>query len=484
MPVYFREAVRERGPRAHHRARHRPRAGGGRQAADLHRHRGGPPTPRARRAIQGRDDRAARHVRVRAGDRRLGRAAAGAVRRAGAGRARRQDDDFAIIDIRATLGGEEVEQLTRTDYLHRIGSGEFGPRAGRRAARHEARRHHRVRPDVRRRAYPARGTRRRRRALPRAGEGGEGQRLPPLDDDLAKTASEFDTLDELRTDLREKIPELKERESVGILRDRVLDALVDARPGRTAGIADRPRDRAPRRRGPARAERTGSRCSRSWRSRDGTRSGSARTPATTRCAPSSRPGPGGHRPRREHLEVTPMNRAPRSASLAQAYNREPKELAKQLDRSGQIVTLAGDIIRTKALDLLVERADITDEAPTTAGEGEQTAEADDPSPSDRRRAHDRSCKNYLVPVRGRADQPRRALVRHLLAAAEGAHRVPRHADRRQRRQPHHGAAAAPGVRGPRQGHQPVHQLAGRGHHGPVRHVRHDAVHQAATSRRS
>ena len=80
--------------------------------------------------------------------------------------------------------------------------------------------------------------------------------------------------------------------------------------------------------------------------------------------------------------------------------------------------------------------------------------------------------------RRRADQPRRALVRHLLAAAQGADRVPRDADRRRRRQPHHGPAPAPGVRGSRQGHQPVHQLARRGHHVAVRDLRHDAVHQA------
>ena len=47
--------------------------------------------------------------------------------------------------------------------------------------------------------------------------------------------------------------------------------------------------------------------------------------------------------------------------LAQAYERDPKELATQLDRSGQIVTLAGDIIRAKALDLLVDKADVTEE---------------------------------------------------------------------------------------------------------------------------
>ena len=49
--------------------------------------------------------------------------------------------------------------------------------------------------------------------------------------------------------------------------------------------------------------------------------------------------------------------------MAQAYGREPKAVAKDLERSGQVVTLAGDIIRTKALDLLVERADVDTEQP-------------------------------------------------------------------------------------------------------------------------
>ena len=65
------------------------------------------------------------------------------------------------------------------------------------------------------------------------------------------------------------------------------------------------------------------------------------------------------------------------AALAQAYRRDPKELAKALDRSGQIVTLAGDIIRGKALDLLVEYADIETEGEPAA---EATEQAPDESP--------------------------------------------------------------------------------------------------------
>ena len=65
--------------------------------------------------------------------------------------------------------------------------------------------------------------------------------------------------------------------------------------------------------------------------------------------------------RDEKIEVTADELGAEIASLAGAYDRDAKELAKQLERSGQIVTLAGDIIRGKALDLLVERAEVEPE---------------------------------------------------------------------------------------------------------------------------
>ena len=43
---------------------------------------------------------------------------------------------------------------------------------------------------------------------------------------------------------------------------------------------------------------------------------------------------------------------------AQAIGREPKEVARQLERSGAVTQLAGDIIRSKALDLLADEAEI------------------------------------------------------------------------------------------------------------------------------
>ncbi len=52
--------------------------------------------------------------------------------------------------------------------------------------------------------------------------------LPEVDDDFAQLASEFDTIDELRADLAEKIRRVKNLEQGGQARDQVLEALLDA----------------------------------------------------------------------------------------------------------------------------------------------------------------------------------------------------------------------------------------------------------------
>ena len=46
-------------------------------------------------------------------------------------------------------------------------------------------------------------------------------------------------------------------------------------------------------------------------------------------------------------------------ALARAAGKDRKEIRRLLDRSGQVTSLAGDIIRSKALDFLVESAEVT-----------------------------------------------------------------------------------------------------------------------------
>jgi trigger factor len=52
--------------------------------------------------------------------------------------------------------------------------------------------------------------------------------LPPVDDDLARTASEFGTLEELRSDIETRLREQIEEELEGEFRGAAIDALVDA----------------------------------------------------------------------------------------------------------------------------------------------------------------------------------------------------------------------------------------------------------------
>ena len=52
--------------------------------------------------------------------------------------------------------------------------------------------------------------------------------LPPLDDELAKAATEFDTLDELRGDIEARLRAQIEDELDGLFRAAAVDELVKA----------------------------------------------------------------------------------------------------------------------------------------------------------------------------------------------------------------------------------------------------------------
>src|SRR5438876_5806852 len=59
--------------------------------------------------------------------------------------------------------------------------------------------------------------------------------LPPLDDELARSASEFDTLDELRTDIERRIREVLEEEAETAFRADAVDTLVQVTGVQAAG---------------------------------------------------------------------------------------------------------------------------------------------------------------------------------------------------------------------------------------------------------
>jgi trigger factor len=132
--------------------------------------------------------------------------------------------DYAQIDLRATRHTTEVPELSRSDFLYEVGSGTFveeldkeleGTRKG----------------DILRFTVTLPET---------AGAELAGQSitfqvlvketktkvLPKLDDDFAQEASEFDTLEELKADLRQRLTEAATQQVATELETRVLEAYL------------------------------------------------------------------------------------------------------------------------------------------------------------------------------------------------------------------------------------------------------------------
>lgn len=264
-------------------------------------------------------------------------------------------NDYVVMDIRASVHGQDVADATRQDYLYDVGSGEFGPKLdaeleGKRAG--EILKVNDVLPE---RFGDDAG---REVSLQVLVKDVRAKKLPAADDEFAKTASEFDTLGELRAELAEQIAQSKDRAADGIIRDAALGALIE----RTR--VDLPESLVDEETGHRvshareRAERAGSTLDQllasqgfdELRFRADARQHAERAIVADLVLEAVA--------RAEDIQVTPEELAQEINGLAAALGREPKEVAKTLESSGQIASLAGDIIRSKALDILVEHANI------------------------------------------------------------------------------------------------------------------------------
>jgi trigger factor len=279
--------------------------------------------------------------------------------------------DYAVIDVRATVHEEEIAEGTRPDYLYAIGSGEFGEkldaelegkRAGEILAFNDA-----LGPGAGERA----GEEVAFRVLVKEVK---GKKLPDADDEFAKVASEFDTLDELRENIREQLGRSRDRAADADVRDRVLDELITSV---EVELPDTLVDEEVEHRiahASERAQQAGMTLPQlleaqgmdELRFRSEAREHAIRAIKADLVLEAVA--------RQEDLQVSEEEIGREISSLASALGRDPKELAKSLTRSGQVVSLAGDIIRSKALDLLVEHADIRSDS-------DQEKPNNDPEPS-------------------------------------------------------------------------------------------------------
>ena len=134
-----------------------------------------------------------------------------------------QTGDYVQIDLAATVDGVEVPGGTATNISHEVGSKQLLPGlddvlVGMSAGDATTFVTQLVGGDLAGRDADVSVTARTVKE----------KQLPELDDDFAQLASEFDTLDELRGDLRERLTRVKRVEQIYAARDKALEELVKA----------------------------------------------------------------------------------------------------------------------------------------------------------------------------------------------------------------------------------------------------------------
>ncbi|HEX3816090.1 MAG TPA: trigger factor [Mycobacteriales bacterium] len=134
-----------------------------------------------------------------------------------------QEGDFVSIDLKATVDGEEIPDASSSGLSYEVGSGQLIEGLDAALSGLEAEASKTFTTEL--------------VAGDHAGKSAEVEvtvrsvkekELPELDDEFAQTASEFDTLDELRDDIRERLGRSKVSQQGSQAHDRVLQALLDA----------------------------------------------------------------------------------------------------------------------------------------------------------------------------------------------------------------------------------------------------------------
>src|SRR3954451_16446600 len=135
------------------------------------------------------------------------------------------EGDVVLIDYEGKIDGELFEGGTAKDYLLELGEGRVLPELEQAligAEPGDARKADVPFPDD----YPAEEVAGKTAEFDVTVKEVREKELPELDDDFASEASEFDTLDELREDIREKIRELLGRQIAERFQQDALDAVV------------------------------------------------------------------------------------------------------------------------------------------------------------------------------------------------------------------------------------------------------------------
>jgi trigger factor len=194
----------------------------------------------------------------------------------------------------------------------------------------------------------------------------KAKKLPAVDDDFAKTVGEFDTLDELREDLRTKLGEVKQDMVQQEIRGQTLEALVEAA---TIEAPERLVEEEFEHRlshfkddlakaGLDVASYAAQTDSTELEVRRDIRTQAARSVQAELLLEEVA--------RRENIQITDEEIGREIATAAVQAGTDPKKLAEDLAKAGRLGAVAADIMRRKALDHVVTSVNVIG---TAADEG-------------------------------------------------------------------------------------------------------------------
>lgn len=278
--------------------------------------------------------------------------------------------DHVLIDLKGTRNDEPVEGMSAPDFLYEVGSGGGPPSLDGQLEGERPGAILKFSDDV---VIPSIGGEPVTVSFSVMVKEVKAKKLPELDDEFAKTVGEFESLDDLRKDLRERISEYKGQLVEQELRSRALQVLVEAsdlEPPDKLVDSEAQHRLAHIEEDLKRAGMT----MEQFAERSGTTELSLRGDIRTEAAKSVKAELLLEEiARGERFEVGEEDIGTEIAYAAARAQRDPKEVAEQLVKEGRLGSLAADIIRRKALDHVVATAQVIG-FPTTPEEGQDRQE--------------------------------------------------------------------------------------------------------------
>ena len=287
------------------------------------------------------------------------------------------DGDYVQIDLAAQVDGQEVEGGSATNVSHEVGSGQLLPGLDEALVGMSADEAGTFTTQLVGGDFAGRDA-----EVSVTVRGVKEKQLPALDDDFAQLASEFDTLDELREDLRSRLTKAKRVEQLYDARDKALKALVQA--------ADVPApEGVVREEVEQRKEAMSEQLERIGASMDEylQAEGKTQEEIDTDLADAATEGVRiqlvlDTLADAEQVEVSDDEFGHEIVHRAQRAGAAPQQFYDQLIRSGNAAAVFGDVRRGKALALVMERVKISD------SDGNPLSLDDLRGPSDEAEEHD------------------------------------------------------------------------------------------------